>query len=92
MATGKQVTVDETVTLLHRLTSGRGVDCHVFNAGSQDVDVGGSSVAFGAGFPLIKTNDVGSAFLVHLRAGEGLYAIADAGQVSTVSVLITGEE
>lgn len=86
MAAGSRVTVTTAATLL---ASGPGspndtTGCAVQNMGAAAVDIGGSGVTSGAGFPLAAGASLG----VDLGPTDKLYAIAASGTVS-VAVLTT---
>lgn len=81
---GRRVTVTTTATLLSTATvSGQSIA--VTNKGAAAVDLGGSTVATGAGYSLA----VDATASTDLDPGEELYAIAASGTVD-VHVLETG--
>lgn len=91
MALGERVTVGDSATLIYGAPSTAGVGIRLFNAGANDVDIGGSSVTFGAGMILRATGNSSEALFARLNPGEELYGIAGTGNTEEVHVLVTGE-
>ncbi|HEY7822348.1 MAG TPA: hypothetical protein VIG24_05925 [Acidimicrobiia bacterium] len=77
---GTRVSVGTTAVAILRETTGRsrGSGAVVKNLGTVDLDLGGPSVATGAGLPL----PAGESISVELEPSESLWAVAASGTVS----------
>lgn len=66
-------------------SGGGGATVELYNSGSHDVWVGGSTVAFGTVGVLLAKN---TSKAYTLRAGDVLYAIAGSGNTTTITSLV----
>lgn len=84
MVDAEQVAVADTPTALNIAGSGARLLLANLDA-TNPVDLGGSTVASGGGFPLAQETQA----TVDVKPGSVLYAVAGAGQTVDVAVLRT---